>query len=396
MLVSVIVPIYNRERELEKCIMSILNQTYRELEIILVDDGSTDSSLEICQKYAAMDKRVKVIHKENGGLISARKAGLLAAGGKYIAHIDGDDWVEEAYIEELVKATDFGTIDVAIAGFVSEETGSVRKVPNACPCGLYLQKEIKELIYPILMENVRGGGNQIYPSQCSKLFRRELALEKQMPIDDKCSADEDTLCVYPIILCARSIRIIDSCQYHYVRRMDSVSTYATGAAAYFDTVKYMYEYLKQEFLQYKEKTLLMLQLEKLVSARITVGMKRYYALLINQYIFPYGLVEQGSKVVLYGAGAVGKCFYRQLRKDKYCETVLWVDKNDKTDEIGYAEIKRPERMLEESFDYVVICLQNRETAQSVMCDLKVMGIAQEKIIWREDYKADMDIRFDSM
>lgn len=163
MLVSVIVPIYNRERELEKCIMSILNQTYRELEIILVDDGSTDSSLEICQKYAAMDKRVKVIHKENGGLISARKAGLLAAGGKYIAHIDGDDWVEEAYIEELVKATDFGTIDVAIAGFVSEETGSVRKVPNACPCGLYLQKEIKELIYPILMENVRGGVIKFIP-----------------------------------------------------------------------------------------------------------------------------------------------------------------------------------------------------------------------------------------
>lgn len=394
MLVSVIVPIYNREAELEKCILSIMNQTYRDLEIILVDDGSTDSSLEICQKYAAIDKRIKVIHKENGGLISARKAGLLAAGGEYIAHIDGDDWVEETYIEKLANATDSGTVDVAIEGFISEDAGGIKKMLNACPCGLYQKKEIEKLIYPILMDNSADGRNQIYPSQWSKLFRRELALEKQMLIDDRYSDDEDTLCVYPILLCAQSIRIIDICQYHYVRRMNSMSTYATSATAYFDTVKYMYEYLRHEILQYKEKEILMLQLEKLLSTRITAGMKKYYSFLINQYVFPYELVEQGSRVVLYGAGVIGRSFYKQVTKNKYCEIMAWVDRNYENIDIPYAVIKNPNVIVQENYDYVVVCLKGRQIAEKAMDELKMMGIAENRILWKEDYTAALDVRID--
>ena len=93
-LISVIVPVYNVESYLEKCIESIQNQSYKSLEIILVNDGSTDSSGDICDKYAAHDKRIKVIHKKNGGLSSARNAGLEVANGDYIAFVDSDDYIE--------------------------------------------------------------------------------------------------------------------------------------------------------------------------------------------------------------------------------------------------------------------------------------------------------------
>lgn len=101
-LVSVIVPVYNVENYIEKCLESIVNQTYKNLQIILVDDGSTDKSGEICDKYVKMDERVEVIHKENNGLVSARKSGIVRAKGIYTVNVDGDDWIETDAIEKYV------------------------------------------------------------------------------------------------------------------------------------------------------------------------------------------------------------------------------------------------------------------------------------------------------
>ena len=90
--ISVIIPIYNISKYVDRCISSVCDQTYANLEIILIDDGSTDNSGEICDRYAELDKRIQVIHKENGGLVSARKAGMRASTGSLIAYVDGDDW----------------------------------------------------------------------------------------------------------------------------------------------------------------------------------------------------------------------------------------------------------------------------------------------------------------
>ncbi len=103
-VISVVVPIYNVDEYLPQCIDSIINQSYRELEIILVDDGSTDSGGSLCDRYARMDSRIKVIHKENGGLVSARKAGINSAVGEYISFVDGDDWIEPDTYRILIDA----------------------------------------------------------------------------------------------------------------------------------------------------------------------------------------------------------------------------------------------------------------------------------------------------
>ena len=103
MKISVVIPIYNVEKYIERCIDSVLNQTYMNLEIILVDDGSPDRCGEICDNYAQIDKRIRVIHKENGGLSSARNAGLRIATGDYISFVDSDDWIEPHMYETLLK-----------------------------------------------------------------------------------------------------------------------------------------------------------------------------------------------------------------------------------------------------------------------------------------------------
>ena len=108
--ISIIVPIYNVEKYVRQCIESIINQTYKNIQIILVDDGSTDTSGLICDEYASIDDRIEVIHKKNGGLDSARKAGIAIASGKYVGYVDGDDWIEPFMYERMVYKRQKGNI----------------------------------------------------------------------------------------------------------------------------------------------------------------------------------------------------------------------------------------------------------------------------------------------
>ena len=132
--ISIIVPIYNIEEYLEKCISSIIKQTYTNLQIILVDDGSPDGSPLICDEYAKKDRRVKVIHKKNGGLVSARKAGLKIAQGEYICFVDGDDFVSNDMLETYERALGREKVDEWLkpqavcgrAGGAAEETSFPR------------------------------------------------------------------------------------------------------------------------------------------------------------------------------------------------------------------------------------------------------------------------------
>ena len=116
-LVSIIVPVYNLEKYIEKCVRSLLQQTYTNVEIILVDDGSRDESGEICDRLASEDSRIKVIHKENGGLSSARNCGIENATGEYIMFVDGDDFISELMVEKLYVALKDNCADISVCCF---------------------------------------------------------------------------------------------------------------------------------------------------------------------------------------------------------------------------------------------------------------------------------------
>ena len=137
MKISVIVPIYNAESFLEKCIDSILKQTYIGFELILVDDGSWDRSGSICDEFSKKDDRIQVIHKKNEGLICARITGVEAAKGEYVAFVDADDWVEDSFLERLVNPMEDVGADIVVSGCISEIDGRSDKITNLIPTVIY-------------------------------------------------------------------------------------------------------------------------------------------------------------------------------------------------------------------------------------------------------------------
>lgn len=217
-LLSVIVPVYNVERYLPRCVDSILAQTYQNLEILLVDDGGADASGKICDDYAAKDPRVQVIHKTNGGLSSARNAGLDAARGEYLAFVDSDDWIEpDAYAYMLTLARKYGVKLVCAGRFdVDGKTGQRR-------LGLCPQKE--ELITAEEMVGRIFLWDGCDSSACDKLYHRSLFQGRRYPEGKVC---EDVPVTYRIALQAEQVVLCDRPFYNYYHRPDSITTAAVS------------------------------------------------------------------------------------------------------------------------------------------------------------------------
>lgn len=168
--ISVIIPVYNVEKYLEKCINSVIEQTYTNLEIILVNDGSTDSSGEICDKYKQLDNRIVVFHKENGGLSDARNYGIERANGEYIAFLDSDDWVDFKYIEILYENLRNYNADISICNFrrVHDENELLNNNNNII---LYNNIEALQQIYTNKSVQTIVAWNKLYKSNILKKNR---------------------------------------------------------------------------------------------------------------------------------------------------------------------------------------------------------------------------------
>ena len=195
--ISVIVTIYNTEQYLTQCVDSILNQSYRNLEVLLIDDGSTDFSGKICDKYADADKRVKVIHKENEGVVKARKVGCQMAHGKYISIIDSDDWLDENMYQELYSLIKTNNVDVAMCGRYEEYIYGAKKVPQGIPAGKYNKNQLLEEVYPRMIVNGDFFSWGIFPSYWDKLFRKDVIIPSVMSANDTIPMGNDAAGVYP-------------------------------------------------------------------------------------------------------------------------------------------------------------------------------------------------------
>lgn len=215
-LVSIIIPVYNVERYLARCVDSVLAQTYSNLEVILVDDGAKDASGSICDGYACKDSRVRVIHKENGGLSSARNAGIDIAKGDYLQFVDSDDWIEPNAVESLLTAAQTHQAELVVAGRwdVSEKTGEKKK--GLCPVR-------QEVISGEDMVSRIFRWDHCDSSACDKLYSRRLFREVRFPAGMVC---EDVPVMYRIVLDAGRVALLDQPIYNYFHRGGSI-TYTT-------------------------------------------------------------------------------------------------------------------------------------------------------------------------
>ena len=210
--VSIIVPVYNVEQYLRKCINSILSQSYKNIELILVNDGSTDNSGKICDEYAEKDKRINVIHKTNGGLSEARNVGIENSTGSYLSFIDSDDYIDVDMIELLYYACVDNDCDIAVCGkYIEKEDGNYY-LKNITKKSRVLSKN--DTLKSILLNQL------VDVSACDKMYKRDLFKNIKFPKD---KYFEDMGTIYKIIDKCNKVYHIRLPKYHYIQRNQSIT-----------------------------------------------------------------------------------------------------------------------------------------------------------------------------
>lgn len=210
--VSVIVPVYNAEKYLQECVDSILNQTLSDLELILVDDGSTDSSPALCDHYAVQDTRVKVIHKPNGRAASARNAGLRTATGEYVTFVDSDDWISPDMYEKMLQTG----ADITLCDYVRFQ--GEKEFPFTQPnvaAGFYNKAQIREKIYPHLVMD--GIEYPITISNWAMLIKRDIIVKNQLSYREDILISEDAPFGSEVLYCADSFAYLKGERFYHYR-----------------------------------------------------------------------------------------------------------------------------------------------------------------------------------
>lgn len=240
---SVVVPIYKVQEYLPQCIESILSQTHRDFELILVNDGSPDGCPEICDRYAEMDGRIKVIHKKNGGLVSARKAGLEKSTGEYVCFVDGDDFVLADMLEKFEEILVSEKYDVVCTEYAKyRKDGQVVPVKQNIEVGAYDKSRLTDIIYPKMLSSSKFYSFGVMPNVFTKCIKKKILCEIYAGIPDEISLGEDVAVTYPALLKANNVFFSDYCGYMYRENLQSMThTYDRNL---YDKVRNLLLYLR--------------------------------------------------------------------------------------------------------------------------------------------------------
>lgn len=388
--ISIIVPIYNSERYLKRCLDSIINQSYKDIEIILVNDGSTDDSLFICKSYQKIDNRVKIIDKLNEGLVRARKTGINVSEGELIAFVDSDDWIDENFIEILMKQLEKNNADIVCSGAIAEKNYGVEYWYGSIAEGVYFGENINEL-YNNMLSTSSFYNFGILPNVWNKLFKKQILVKIYEHVNDNITYGEDAAAVYPALLEAKKVVVIREAYYHYCIREDSMS-FDKGKKLY-DSLYYLFNTLKYFFEKSAYSSGLMEQLKRYIIFMDMHNMRNVYGINL---IFAKNKTEfleaKGKKVVIYGAGKEGQRLFFELNRKNEMDIVLWVDENYKNLQHKFKGlVLSPKEIWNYKYDYIIIGIKNNDTADCVRKQLVSMGIKNESILWKPmiyDIEAD--------
>lgn len=376
-LVSVVVPVYQVEKYLDKCISSIIKQTYDNLEIILVDDGSTDSCPALCDKYKRIDKRIKIIHQENRGLVNARKTGISCATGEYLVYVDGDDWISCDYIEGYINYLQDDSYDIlwSLASYREYEE-------NAKLCG-YLDVSNSELDTVAVQEKLYkkvsgefGFQNAISYTLCMKCFRLSFLKIIQNSLDDRISFDEDFCCTIRGLALGAKVRFVRNDGYYYVQRNDSIN--------------------HEQSLQ--DKNLIMLDDTIAFLHNVPGNIEKLIRIVKKQYqisqvyhgcigkiqvddcdeIIPFRNAKKNKKIILYGMGTTGKSLLEYFLKSNIVEVVACIDARCQNDVLGVPCIDICD-IHKIDYDYILVSVIKEYFVKEIQKNLIVSGVEQDKI-----------------
>lgn len=376
--VSIVIPIYNAGDYLDRCIASVREQTYQDLEIILVNDGSADHSLEICERHAGEDERIVLINQTNQGVVKARQAGVEAASGSFVGWADADDWIEPGYIEMLVKLQKDSGADIVAAAHFHDIGDDSRLVRNGVDAGIYKTEQLVS----VMLYTGKFFEYGITPQLYTKLFRADILKRIQTVVTDDIIAGDDAAVVYPGLLLAEKVCVSDLSGYHYVQHQGSITK--TGFSDEEGRVRMLIAFLKNAFQNAH------------VSAQTDSQLASYenYMLALRKIdvfdadeeekiLIPFGGFLKDEKIIVYGAGVLGQQIYHYLKKDGRVNLTGWLDKNYEVYRKQGMPVDSPDRLSEPEliFDHILIANITESAAMAIKNFLLSVGVEEEKIRW---------------
>lgn len=436
---SVVVAVYNAENFLQQCLDSIINQTFKDIEVLCINDGSVDGSLAILESYGAQDSRIKVFSKDNEGLgaASARNYGLEQACGQYILFLDSDDFFELDMFEHMVARAEETLADIVLCnGYEFDHKAKRRfKVSHILETKLLPQKDVfsyKDCCDTIYRLSQGYAWN--------KLFRRSF-IEKHNLRFQRVKFTDDAYFTFSLMVLAERITVVNKLFVNY--RVNSGVSQSAGITDYPDSSYIPYVALKKslqewgiynsvkvsfvncaatflrncydkiktfasfEYLHNKYRTEIFsqLDLDSLEKGQFyDIRVYRWYCMVrdneagelaykcaraygadlttaIMRFQFPYKMVTHRSKIVLYGAGLLGRHYYAQIMLSAWVDVVLWVEKTN-PEQLHY--IKDPEQICNVEFDSVLIAYATKKPAKEAIEYLHSIGISDDKIICNEE------------
>lgn len=380
MTISVIVAIYNIAEYLDRCVTSIINQSYTDLQIILIDDGSTDSSGIIADKYAKEDSRIKVIHKENRGLVSARKTGLLVSGGEYICFVDGDDWIEHDTFESILESfKGERDVDVVLCGYKEDIYGTTLPRVNKMVPGMYDRQRLEKEIFPNLLSDGEFYNVNIQPFLWNKLIKRELAIKNMLSIDERIVIGEDVAAILPIFMSANMVIITKICKYHYCIRVTSMMRTNQGLDKEKEQLQILHQYLKSKEWMFNNG------FRKSQLYRFTMNniLTRIYPLVAEtsagDSLWPFSKIENTDRLIIYGAGNFGRAVYAYVTEQTTMDVVLWVDQRFREYRDMKLPVESPEVISEYTGCKVIITILDMVTVKVITDFIIEKGFSKEQI-----------------
>lgn len=409
--VSVIIPVYNTQEYLRVCLNSVISQTLEDIEIICINDGSTDNSLSILEEYSELDGRIRVTSQRNIGLSATRNKGMESAKGKYIYFLDSDDFIQRDALEILYEKAEKEQLDLLQFSGTAYYESEVLKRNYPVYENAYKRNQGSDNVYSgekLFVKQINC--HEYIVSVCLQFIKRKFLVESGIIFFQGILYEDElftfllmqrarrTHCLKEILFNRRvregSIVTTNNTTFHqfysifiiYISKLKVLFTIQdnevrTAAAksmeSNFGLMKRMYENISC-------RNLAMEDMEKIQSLDLPDRMllMQFGFIFPSMPLFPYGRIHKNSKLVIYGAGMVGKYYFNQIKTSRYCNVVLWVDRNYKN--ICQNEnlpVNSPDDIKRTDFDEILIAIEEKCIAGAVRKYLIEIGIQEDKIRW---------------
>ncbi len=379
---TVVIPLYNQEKYIRECIESVCKQKILGLQIVVVNDGSTDKSLEICKEIAVSDSRIRLITQENRGLAGARITGAKAAQTRYVTFVDADDFILNNAYDDVERYTseDYDQIFYEISRYYND--GMVKREHHILEDGIYDRKRIIREIYPKMIWNFERNTPGVECSQCVRIVKRDILLNAYECLGGKSYYyGEDIVITYPMLLHTNKIVVISKSYYMHRQRDNNIAPAYISSENYFNEISEMFSYLRCAMKQDKRydftKQIDYMYMYSVCLKKWSYNDYVYY----RDFLFPFDRVQSKKKVILYGAGLVGNTYYKQLKKLDYCDSLLWVDRNaEKLQNCKVMPLSELDKDIYRMFDMVVVAIENKNVANEIKKYLIDKGYDKDKIV----------------